>query len=407
MSMFIRRSLSRALFGASLLFSCSTASLARNGFIPHYVGLEGIISGAGTALPLDATSTIANPAGLPRIQSHFLATLGISGQRQTVNSTNAPIGNPIGKQANRFMVLPIGSLGFNYNINPCWSVGFALTGGGGFVKFKYPVKNPMVLTPTPGHYDKYTVNQVMLSATSLSYQPTSDQSYGISLLVASSNFKSDLALPLPGGFPFAEVKGHKRGNLVFGVGTRIGGIWDFGKYFTLGASAATPVFFPRHNKYKQLFKHRFQIPGTARLGLAWHVSPCTDICVDYKELFYGEAKWVNEGQKWHNQVIFLTGIIHRITKDFMVGLGYNYAKVPIKKSAVYLNTLSIPLDEHHISGGFNYKFDKATKELFLVTFYVPQKSITDNGKALPGGPTKGIRMKSYAYGFEIGARMNF
>jgi len=47
-------------------------SHARNGFIPHYVGAEGMVGGAGTACPLDATSTIANPAALGKLNSHFI-----------------------------------------------------------------------------------------------------------------------------------------------------------------------------------------------------------------------------------------------------------------------------------------------------------------------------------------------
>lgn len=403
----VHRSLSSLFLGVTFFVGTFSVSEARNGFIPHYVGLEGVVSGAGTAYRFDALSTIANPAALTGLPTHFVATVGAMFQNQHVNMTKAAFGNPIGDQKNQFKNFPVGSIGFNYNINRCWSVGFALTGGGGFAAFRQPLTNPAFLTPAPGHYDKYTVHVVGLTATTLAYQPTPSQSYGISLLVGTSDFRSNLALPLPGGFPFAEVKGHKHWNFTVGAGVRAGFIWDLGKYLTVGASGASPVFFNRHNKYKQLFKHKFQIPATARVGIAVHLNSCVDVLFDYKELFYGEAKWVRKDEKWRNQVIFLTGIVYKVTKELMLGLGYNYAKVPFKNNAVYLNGFSIPLEEHHISGGFNYKLDNEKKELFLLAFYIPQKKMTDNGKGLPGGISKGIKLKGSGWGFELGGRINF
>lgn len=399
----------RICYGSMLLVTSSHMTEARNGFIPHYVGLEGIIGGAGTALPLDGLSTITNPAGLPKLPCHILGTLGMIGQFQHVNTKKALFGNPIGNQRNKIDNVPILSIGYNYNLNSKWSVGFALDGGGGLVKLKHPGTNPFLLGPTPpGRYDTYAGNRVILTATTLACEPTPGQYYGISLLVSGSYFKTDLALPDPAHFPlFMEVKGRKHSSIAFGVGTRIGGLWDFGEYVSLGASVATPVYSQRHRKYKQLFKHKFQIPATMRVGLTFHLTHCTDFSIDYKELFYGESKWVRKGQHWHNMPIFLVGIMHKFTKELTLGIGYNYGRIPIRKDSVYLNTLSVPLDEHNISGGFNYKFDCNKKELFLIAFYEPKKKITDNGKGLPGGISKGIHLESYSFGFELGYRVNF
>lgn len=390
------------LLGSSILLLDPTAVQARNGFIPHYVGIEGIISGAGTALPLDASSTIANPAALTRLDTHLMGTLGVMGQNQHVDTSKTPVGqfgpmgNTIGGQKNGYKAVPVGTLGVNYKFNPCWALGFTVTGGGGFVKFKYPVTNPAFQNP-PGNFNKKTVNQVTLSATTLSYRPSSWQSYGISLLVASSNFKSDLSLDGQN-----EVSGRLKSNMVFGAGTRIGGIWDIGKYFTFGASVATPVYATRHNKYKELFVHKFQIPATLRLGGVIHFSECTDLVFDYKNLFYGKSKWLQgaTGQEWKTQTIYLIGITHKINQQIMLGLGYNYAKVPIKSKVVYKNMLSIPLDEHHISCGFKYNFDNKKLELYGIGYYIPEKKMTDDGKQLPFA--KGIKLQNWGRGCEFG-----
>src|SRR6478752_264692 len=95
---------------AVVTFMLTANAQAKNGFIPHYVGTEGIIAGAGTALPLDCTSTIANPAALGPLPTHILLMGGFINQKQHVNSAPAVLqtpggpfqfGNPIGPQKNR------------------------------------------------------------------------------------------------------------------------------------------------------------------------------------------------------------------------------------------------------------------------------------------------------------------
>jgi long-chain fatty acid transport protein len=392
---------------ALLLLGSFDLGHARNGFIPHYVGIEGIIGGAGTACPLDATSIIANPAALTRVPNHIIFTLGFIYQKQHVDTSKTRIGNSIGRQTNRYKTIPVATLGFNYRLNERWMVGFGSTGGGGFVKFKRPVNNPASLVPAGDNFNKHTVNAVTLSAPTLSYTPSAWHGYGISLLIATSSFKSDLAMP-----DNTEVKGGLRLDRIVGVGTRIGGIWDVHKCLTVGMSAATPVWGQLHHKYKQLFQKKFQIPPTFRFGITWHATPKTDVSLDYKVLFYGLSKWVRNGQGWRNQPIFLAGVLHHLTDQLMVGVGYNYAKMPMGKDKVIFNTLSIPLDEHHFSGGFNYKVANNKVEIFVMGYYIPKKKVKDNGKGLsitglPPGPSKGTKLDNFSFGGEIGIKYNF
>lgn len=398
-----KRSVLLSLLSGAMIFSSADTSYARNGFIPHYVGIEGMVAGAGTACPLDATSTIANPAALARLGSHILFNIGGIYQDQHIDSSKALMGNPIGKQRNGFnMIYPL-TLGFNIRLNEQWAVGFAATGGGGFVSFDNPITNPAFLNPPNSNFNKKTVNSVILTATTAAYSPTPSQTYGISALVAFSTFKSDMALG-----DGTEVTGALSPNTVAGLGVRIGGIWDLNKHITLGASVATPVYCQEHKKYSQLFgQDKFEIPGTARLGITWHVSPSTDFSFDLKELFYGYSKWVNNGQGWRNQFIILTGIMHRFTENFSAGIGYNYGKAPFPDGKVLFNALSIPLDEHHISGGVRYIMDNKKTEFFIMGYYIPRKKMTDNGTGLPGGISKGIEIDNASSGFEIGIKYNF
>ncbi len=378
-------------------------SLARNGFIPHYVGIEGIIGGAGTACPLDATSVIANPAGQTKLYNHFLFNFGFIYQKQKVNTSKAAIGNPFHpKQNNQIKYVPTGTIGFNYRFNDRWTLGFASTGGGGFVKYRHSVTNPAFQNPPFGDFNKQVVNSVILSAITLGYAPDPCQGYGISLLIGHSTFKADLQMP-----DGTEVKGRLRRDRSIGAGTRIGGIWDFNKYVTFGLSAATPVYGTLHHKYKQLFKKKFQIPGTFRAGFTFHLTPRTHWSIDFKELFYGNAKWVKDGQGWNNQMIFLTGITHDITDDLTLGIGYNHARVPFTNEKTLFNALSIPLDKHHYSGGFRWKIPGTKIELFYIGYYIPKSRVVDNGKKFPGRISRGVELKNFSWGSEIGLKFNF
>jgi long-subunit fatty acid transport protein len=162
-----------------------------------------------------------------------------------------------------------------------------------------------------------------------------------------------------------------------------------------------------HHKYKQLFKKKFQIPATFRAGVTIHITPKTQWSIDFKELFYGNSKWVRRGQGWHNQMIFLTGILHEFPNDLTLGIGYNYARVPFRNSKVLFNALSIPLDKHHISGGFRWRIPCTKTELFGILYYIPKAKKVDNGHALPFNISKGVTLKNFSWGSEIGLKFNF
>lgn len=401
-----RRKLSSLKVLCLLTASCflfETEAQARNGFIPHYVGIEGIMGGAGTAQPLDATSVIANPAGQVKLFNHFLFNFGFIYQKQRVKTAKAMIGNPFHQnQNNQIKYVPTGTIGFNYRFNDQWTLGFASTGGGGFVRYRHSVTNPAFQNPPFGDFNKQVVNSVILSAITLGYAPTKCQGYGISMLVGYSSFKADIIMP-----DSTEVKGHLKRDKSIGLGARIGGLWDLTNYLTLGISAASPVFGTLHRKYRQLYKHKFQIPGTARVGLTWHVTPRVHWSIDFKELFYGNSKWVKDGQGWRNLIIFLTGVLYDITDDLTLGIGYNHSRVPFKNQWALYNAMSVPLDKHHYSGGFRWKIPCTKTEFFLITYYIPKAHVIDNGKKFPNRISRGVELRNFSWGGEIGLKINF
>lgn len=373
---------------------------ARNGLFPHFVGTHGMLSGAGTALPLDASNVIANPAHIGRLPTHVALFQGVFNQDQSLDSSSALLGNPIGKQKNRYKTLFVNDAGFNYRINEKWAFGIGMSGGGGFVAFKSATRNPGALNPPNGNFDNEAVNRVILTAPTLAYNPTKGQSYGISLLVGYSDFWMNLGLPNG-----QQISGQLQSNKVFGVGVRIGGMWDVNKYLTIGSSAATPVFFAKYNKYPE-FQDAYEIPATFRFGIAVHFNPQTDFVLDFKGIYWGKVNFLHKNLGWGNQAIILTGIQHKFTDSLTVGIGYNYGKSPIYENKVFFNALSIPLDEHHISGGVRYKVTESV-ELIGIGYFIPHKKMTDDGTSMPGGVSRGATIESRTIGGTLGLRVNF
>lgn len=392
------------MLGAALLFGLSGEVYARNGFIPSYMGTSGLTGGAHMGYAQDASNVITSPAALARLPNHLLIMSGFQHQDQYLDSSRAPAGNPIGRQKNGYHDVPIGTLGFNYRLNNKFFVGLGVSGGGGFVKFKHPISLPNF---TSG-YNTQASNNIILGAATVSYAHSPEHSYGLALLVGYSGFKSNLAKT-----DTTQTNGRLTKDTAFGLGGRIGGMWDINKHITIGSSISTPVFFQQHTKYRDLFTTPMQIPATFLMGFAWHITPDTHFLFDVKELFYGAARWLRNGQGWRNQTVFLTGIQHQLTHSLSVGIGYNYGEPPINSDKVLVNALSIPLDEHNFMGGIRYKITE-TVEFVGVLSFTPNKKMTDNGgggggggAGIPAGAATGATLESKAYSVELGVKVNF
>ncbi len=394
------------ILGLTFLFGLSEEGYARNGFIPSYMGTSGLTGGAHMGYAQDASNVITSPAALTRLPNHLLIMSGFQHQDQFLDSSKAPapVGNPIGRQKNGYHNIPIGTLGFNYRLNNKFFVGLGVSGGGGFVKFKHPISLPNF---TSG-YNTQASNNIVLGAATVAYAHSPEQSYGLTLLVGYSGFKSNLAKT-----DIAQTNGRLAKDTALGLGGRIGGMWDINKHITIGSSVSTPVFFQQHKKYEDLFTTPMQIPATFLMGFAWHITPDTHFLLDVKELFYGAARWLRNGQGWRNQTVLLTGIQHQLTDSLIVGVGYNYGQPPINSDKVLVNALSIPLDEHNFMGGIRYKITE-TVEFVGVLSFTPNKKMTDNGgggggggAGIPVGAATGTTLESKAYSVELGFKVNF
>jgi long-chain fatty acid transport protein len=214
-------------------------------------------------------------------------------------------------------------------------------------------------------------------------------------------------------FPSGIVtRGHGRTDHAFGVGGRLGGQWNVSQFLSFGAAVATPIFFQKLSKYRDVIKHAPRLPAIATAGIAWHMRKDTDFLFDLEGLFWKESPFTGKrppiGQGWRNVLVFKFGVQHKINPDLQLRLGYNYGRTPVPNNAVLFNALDevITITEHVLSTGFTYNlnpgmsFDLGGAILF-------NKKITDNGKGPAGLAAKGLNVEARGLLLSLGFNIKY
>lgn len=383
------------LVSFALLIHTATAD---NGFYPSSFGSNGLVGGAGTALPVEATNVEANPALLSQMCNHWFISPGMNYHKISLNSSSAPFGNHVaGNQKNSLPYSPFGLFGFCYRPNECWAIGLGTAGAGTLQKFDRSISF------TNSKFNRqFKLAEVLINPT-IAYNVSCNQSYGLSLIIGASQIKTDLALS---NNPFVETKGNDLASYTLGIGARIGGFWTLTDYLNIGASLSSPVFFQKNTRYSDVLPNPQNLPAIARIGVDFHLGDCTHILIDFKEIFYKEVKAFGSDLGWKNQPIIIIGIKQRLTCDLTGCFGYNYGRSPIREDNILLNGLGLFIVEHHFAGGFEYRFNPCI-QVFLGGIYTLPKTLTDNGTGKLGPGAKGTIGKAQIWGSTMGITVNY
>jgi len=373
---------------------------AKNGPLPHGIGSQFGLGGAGTAVAIEASNADANPAVLTRLDTQLSAFLINLFQTQSLDSSTAPIGNPVGKQTNQLKNSPAAVLGGNYAVNDKWAIGFATSGGATNIKYNAATINPTFLVPANSVFQNEFINTVMLLSPTVAYQPTPEQSYGIGVILGYQTLKTNLAT-----FNNQQTTGAGRVDSATGIGARIGGLWKLNSLVSVGASAATPVRFSQFKKYLDVLPYQFDTPAMFRLGLAFHIYK-TDLLFDVKQINFASVKSLSTGLGWKNQTVFMVGIQHHLTPTWVLTAGYNYGNSPVRSNNVLINGLTDSIARHHFAVGARYQ---ATKHFDVIASaeMTPTSTYTDNGTGILGTSAKGARLKNSDIGILLGAVYHF
>jgi long-chain fatty acid transport protein len=88
-------------------------------------------------------------------------------------------------------------------------------------------------------------------------------------------------------------------------------------------------------------------------------------------------------QKWKDQHVIMIGAGYKVTSDWMLRLGLNYANNPIPDT--YLNALFPAIEKSHVTAGAGYMISRASTVDASFT-YAPEVKQTSGANA-PAGAT--------------------
>lgn len=411
-------SLTRSLIISTLTFvswSVFSSSLNANGALPYCFGSKSCqMGGAGIALARNIDSTFGNinPAQMGYVGNDIAIDPILVGQREKVDTSQTlltALPPPLpslpaytGPLTNQKRVYGGAYAGFNYQINPKWSVGISTGGGGSQARYNGSIISPALPAPTR------LETMAVLSSQILAFKPTCNESYGVSLIAGYLQMRNTLT-QFPSGI---VARNANRLDHAWGIGGRIGGQWNLTQYVSFGVAASTPVFFQKLKKYDDVLPIAPRIPPIVRGGFAFHAWKSTDFLFDLEGTFWGSTAFTGRtppvAQGWRNTLTYKFGIQHKLLPDLTVRLGYNYGKTPVQKSYVLFNALneSLALQEHILTTGFSYYLNPA----FCFDFhgsYAFNKTIKDNGNGPAGIAAKGLTMKARAFMLTCGFNIKY
>jgi long-chain fatty acid transport protein len=349
---------------------------ATNGFLSICAGAKNCgMAGTGVALPQDASSAAVNPALMARVQNQVFVSPGWfhpDRSADTTGTSNAFVNANL-KEDSQVEDFTEGAAGVNYHLNDAVTFGISAYGSGG-MHTKYT--QPRTLG---GAGDSTVRYRLAHFAPTVTWKPNDWSAYGFSLILGYSDFKTNFAVaPM-----LAETGGHLSVDHAYGVGARLGGMWDLGKMFTLGAAIQPAVHFGQFEKYRDVFLGSIDTPWTFQGGVVWHALPTTDFAFDVKYIAWDQVHSIgvspNEGGfGWDGKPVFMFGVQHKVTPEWTVRAGYNYGPSPIPDHNVFANTLFPAITEHHLALGTTYNIGPSW-ELSGSFFYALEAEQTDDG----------------------------
>jgi long-chain fatty acid transport protein len=383
--------------GAAFLgFVVTGQAQATEGYFQHGFAARGAaVAGAGVADSADAMAIATNPAGLVDVGRQFNVgvTLFSPFREYTGTATGFVAPGTIESDSNIF---GIPNIGYSHPLGPDSAIGIALYGNGGMNTNYENVTNL-----GPG-------------------------CFGASGVFCAGNTGVDLVQAF-----IAAGYAHRFGNLSIGVapilaiqafeakglGAFSGASSDPANLTNRGHDISAGVG-GRVGMYAGLFENGgdFDIPDNVTAGIAIDVMPELTLMFDYKRIFYSSVDAVSNsstiplpfgspggpGFGWHDIDIFKIGIEWEQNPQWTWRAGYAYNDNPIESTDVTLNILAPGVVQHHITGGFSYKYNDRDSIDFAAMF-APEVSVS--GPEIAGGvPVAGsnIELSMYQLAFTFG-----
>jgi long-chain fatty acid transport protein len=368
---------------------------AVNGALPGGFGVKNkMMGGASIALPLDATASANNPAGMVLLPSSTAANLQVF----KGNSTSQFVlpGNNLSNQST--IISPEGGINWKYSDDLAFGLSFVGQGAG--ADYKQPI------LPVPGAPNGKSSLKVAEFIPTIAWKPGSELAIGLGLNIAYQQFKTNgviVRAPVPGGLYALPPRD---GESATGASLRLGAIWQAGPSVSLGASFKTKTKMGKLNAYANdllaYSEGRLDLPSQVGFGVAWNATDKLTIAADWLRVNYADTKVMQDpnGFKWRNQSIVRVGAAWAVDNKWTLRGGFSANDGIISNDQVAQNLLVPSINRTAYTAGFSYQIDPISD---VSVGYELNPRVSLNGT----GPSAGTTLASKVQIFSIGYSRKF
>ena len=318
----------------------------------------------------------------------------------------------------------IPEIAYKHGVNSKLALGVSIYGNGG-MNTDYP-SGQLVLQPGapganllagPGHLG-VNMSQLLIAPTA-AWKLAQGHTVGIAPTVAYQRFSAYGLDAFRGLSQDPTAVSNNGVDQSWGVGARVGYLWEITDQVALGASYASTTFCQKFEKYRGLFAGDggFDIPQSAGVGLGWQALPEVRLGLDYKWIDYGGIDSVGRssaspaplgsagspGFGWRSISAVKFGVDWNVCQSWTVRTGYSFNESPVRGSDVTFNILAPGVIRHHLTAGITYatgrhEFTLAYMHGFRESVSGPSR-LVDLGLA-PAGTREEVSMAQDSVGFQ-------
>lgn len=409
----------------ALALVAAPAAFATNGYFMHGIGTASkAMAGASTALAQEALDSETNPAAGVFVNRGYSASLALFSPDRSYDVQGNPSGMPQtfgltpGRVTSESTLFPMPSLGFNFRPSDVSAVTLNLTAHGGM--------NTDYRTSTFYGSDHTGVDlSQMFVSTTYARKVTTNQSLGVSAIVAAQRFK---ASGLEAFSQFSSDATALTGNgsdWSYGLGVKIGYLAKPTERLSVGATYAPKISMSEFDKYSGLFAEggTFDIPASANVGVAYELTEPLTLTADYQRIHYSDVRAVGNhlmpnlmtaplgtdggaGFGWKDINVYKVGAQWAASDVWTFRAGYSRTDQPIPESEVLFNILAPGVIEDHFTVGFSKTLVRTPGRFNMAVMYAPSQTVTGaNPMEIPGGQQISLTMNEwevevgYSYGF--------
>ena len=404
------------------------SAFATNGyFAPGYGMTAKGMGGAATAMAEDTFGGANNPASMVWVGDRIDLGAELFSPRREASMTIGGGGPTFTSESDsNYFVIP--EFGYNKMLNSNMSLGVTVYGNGG-MNTHYPSLASLGGSNLLGGTGRLGVDLMQLIiAPTLSYKLNSQNSIGISPLLAYQRFRAEGLQ----GFGVMNP-GHDDST---GWGVRVGWMGKLSDTVTLGAAYASKLRMSEFDKYDGLFAEKgdFDIPSNWNLGIAVQATPAVKIALDYQRINYSDVKSISNpssnifncfggdatsclggsngpGFGWDDVSAWKLGAEYQYAKNLTLRAGVNHGDNPISSADVTFNILAPGVVQDHLTFGFTY-VTASGGELTMSYAHAFSNDVSGGhlfagagGPNPPAGTTNKIKMHQDAIGIAYSWKM--